>query len=206
MFSFRTGGTSPATATVGGSVDIGNDGTVEFSTAAGASREFGYTIGASGSVTVRVTNECVVTGTGNPQDFASAWTEIAIAYRPDINSTCTITTYGNGCAGVTAAGTSSVLGTNRVFSFLVTGAPVNSTVIAATGVQRLNLQLPGTCSLLTNAVVVRLIPSDGVGNATDSFTAAASATGRTYHQFFPLDFVGNNLVLTASNGVEVDCR
>ncbi len=201
VFNFR----ASTTGAVAGSIDIGDDGNVEFAATAGASREFPFTFGPSGQVVVRVTNDCRATGTGNPNDFVSAWTEIWTGFRPDLTAQCTITAYGTACGGVTANGAEVVIGSSRVLTFLVNGAFANSVVLAASGDRQLGVQLPGGCSLLCNATGVRLLQSDSLGNATDSYAIPATAVGTSWFQFLPLDLLSGNLVLTASNGLRVDC-
>lgn len=203
VFSFR------ANASIGGvtagSIDVGADGTVEYSTTASGFRELPFTFGTAGSVVVKVTNECRIAGSGNAVDFMSAWTEMWVGFRPDLTATSTFTNYGTSCGGVSATGTDVVIGSNRVLTFLVTGGFTNSVVLSATGSQQLAVPLPGGCNLLCTAESVRLLQSDNLGNATDSYVLPSIAVGTTFHQFLPLNLIGNNLVLTASNGVRVSC-
>ncbi|MBK8979916.1 MAG: hypothetical protein IPM29_28800 [Planctomycetes bacterium] len=203
MLSFRA---SPGTTgTVGATLDIGNDGTLELRTAQAGSFEFPVTMPSSGTLDVRVGNECHVTGSGNVADFQSCWTEIWAGFRPDRTASCTIASYGQGC-GPLASATEAVVGTSRVVTFLVTGAFPRDPVIAVTGSGPLNLPLPGGCSLLSTVEVAVLVTADAAGLATHTMVVPATLTGTTHHQFAPVTLQGQNLVLTTSNGIRVDCR
>ncbi|MCA8976365.1 MAG: hypothetical protein KDC98_16720 [Planctomycetes bacterium] len=190
--------------TVHAKLDIDNDGTFEFDQAQGANTSFPYTMGSSGQVTVRVVNECSVDGV-NLNTYNYAWTEIWVGFMPDITATCNITSYGQGCGGVTATGSEVVAGTSRTLTVLATGCFPNDPVIVATGSQQIRLPLLGGCELLSNAEGVALIGADGSGAASTSWVIPHSAIGTTYIQMLPITLQGNALVLAASNGVEVDC-
>lgn len=201
ILSFRQ--SAAASGSTAMSLDIGNDNSVELQSSVGVRREFPFTFGASGTLAVRVTNDCQAIGDGTPTTQYS-WTEIWIGFMPDLRATCTFTPYGTGC-GPQLAGGDVEIGNNRVITMLATGCHPNSPVLVATGTQQLNLVLPGGCSLLSNATVIALANADGTGLATASWTVPVTAVSTSFHQFLPLALIGGNLVLTASNGVRVDC-
>jgi hypothetical protein len=201
QLSFRQ--SAAATGTTGVLLDIGNDNTIELQSAAGVARDFPFTFGANGMVDVRVSNDCRATGDGTSTSHYS-WTEIWVGFMPDLSATCTFTNYGQGC-GPQAAGGEVVIGRNRIVTMLVTGCFPNMPVVAVAGTQAINLPLLGGCSLLANALDISLLAADGAGNATDSWTVPVTMVGRTYHQFLPITLQNSALVLTASNGVRVDC-
>lgn len=206
VFSYRVG--PYATSTTSGSIDVGNDGTVEASGAgASTSQEVPFTFGPSGSVDVRITNECHVTGTGNVQDFAYAWTEIWVGFRPDLNATCTISSIGQGCNGLSESASETTAGANRVLNFVLSGAAPGSVAISMFGSTQLGLALPGAagCTLLTNADVFGLVTVGATGIGVDTLVIPMTTTGRVYHQYLPLDVVGGNLVLATTNAIRVDC-
>lgn len=203
VVSYRTSAANVA-GTTGASVDIGNDGTAEFAQAAGAQWSSPVTIGPSGQLVVRVANECRSAGNGTATTVYT-WTELFVAFQPDLAANCTFTNYGQGCAGVQAAGTELVVGTTRTILVLATGCFPSSPAIVATGSQQLGLQLPGGCSLLCNAEGVALAAADAAGNASTTWTLPITVVGTTFVQFLPVVDVNGALQLRASNGVRIDC-
>lgn len=199
--SFRA--SAAATGTTGVALDIGNDGTVELQSATSVLQDFPFTFGASGAVTVRLASECRTDGDGAGNWMAS-WTEAWIGFQPDLTATCTLTSYGQGC-GPVATGSEMVMGTNRVLTMLVTGCFPNAPVIAVAGTQQLNVPLPGGCALLSNGTNISIVGADANGVATESWVVPATAVGTSWHQFVPIDLQNGLLVITASNGVRVDC-
>lgn len=192
-----------ATGTTGVVLDIGNDGVIDLQSAVGVYQDFPFTFPASGQVTVRLGNECLAAGDGTSTNFYS-WTEVWLGFMPDLSATSTFTSYGQGCGPVAQAG-EVVLGTNRVITMLVSGCYPSMPVIAVGGTQPINLPLLGGCSLLCNALDFSLLTADGNGVVTDSWTIPVTLVGRTYHQFLPITLQNNNLVISASNGVRIDC-
>ncbi|MCA8966449.1 MAG: hypothetical protein H6838_18115 [Planctomycetes bacterium] len=184
-------------------LDVDNDNVVDASGTATTNVSLPYTFGPSGSVDVRVDNECYAVGNGSSSTQYS-WTEIWVAFRPDLTATCTIQNYGTGC-GPVAAGNELVIGNQRVLTMLVTGCYPNAPVIAVTGTQQLNLQLPGGCALLSSGEAITLLTADGAGLASKSWTIPVTALGTAFHQFLPVTLQGNSLVFSASNGVRIDC-
>lgn len=193
-----------AGGTVGASVDVGNDGTVEIAQANPGEFSLPYTFGASGQVDVRVGNECHQVGNGTSTMLYS-WTEVYVGFQPDLTATCSFTNFGQGCGGVAAAGTELVVGNTRTILMLATGCFPNSPAIVASGSQQVGLQLPGGCSLLCNAEGIALVPADAAGNATATWSIPTTVVGTTYVQFLPIADVNGSLVIRTSNGVRVDC-
>ncbi len=201
VLSFRAS-TAPNGAT-SFALDVGNDNVVEAQGTSTTNVSLPYTFGPSGSVDVRVDNECYAVGNGSNTTQYS-WTEIWVAFRPDLTATCTIQNYGTGC-GPVAAGSELVIGNQRVLTMLVTGCYPNAPVIAVTGTQQFNLQLPGGCALLSSGEAITLLTADGAGLASKSWTIPVTALGTAFHQFLPVTLQGNSLVISASNGVRIDC-
>lgn len=197
--------TNPGTnGTVFATVDVDNDGSNEFAQGTGASVSIPYTIGQSGQVTVRVGNECNVSGLG-VSTYNRAYSEIWVGFMPDLTATCNITSYGQGCGGVQATGSDQVTGPTRTLMAHVTGAFPNDPVIVATGSQQISLPLLGGCSLLCNAENVSLVTANGAGAATESWTLPATTIGTTYIQMLPVTLQNGSLVLKASNGIRAHC-
>ena len=185
-------------------IDVGNDGTAEFAQSNAGTFHLPYTFGPSGQVAVRVTNECQSAGNGTANTLYT-WTEISVALQPDLTATCTISNYGQGCAGAQAAGTQLVVGNTRTIVVLATGCFPNSVAIVASGSQQVGLTLPGGCSLLCNAEGIALAISDAAGNATSTWSIPTTLVGTQYLQFLPIADVGGSLVIRATNGVKVEC-
>jgi len=186
-------------------IDIDNDGTFEVSQSAAQNFSFPYTMGASGSVDVLVSNECRSDGDGQGTNVYT-WTELYVSFQPDQTASCSFTNYGQGCAGAQLAGNEVVVGNTRNVFFLGTGCYANSPVIVAIGSQQLAIPLLSGCSLLSNADALQLITADGSGNATASWTMPVTVTGTTYVQFLPIANVGGLLAIRASNGVNLTCN
>lgn len=202
VVSFRRSAANGGTASA--AIDVGNDGTTEFAATTGQQWSTAYTFGPSGQLAVRVANECSSFGASATTTMYT-WTELSVTFQPDRTATCTITSYGQGCGGVQAAGTELVVGNTRTVVVLATGCFPNGVALVATGSQQLGLSLPGGCSLLCNAEGVAVVSSDAGGNATATWSLPTTVVGTTYVQFLPLADVNGNLVLRASNGVEVAC-
>ncbi|MCA8978228.1 MAG: hypothetical protein KDC98_26105, partial [Planctomycetes bacterium] len=185
-------------------VDLDNDGTVEYARGTTGSVAIPYTIGASGQVVVRINNECQMPGVG-VATYNRGYSEISVWFMPDQTATCNITSYGQGCGGVQAAGTEIVAGTTRNLTVLATGCFPSSPVIVATGSQQVSLPLLGGCTLLCNAEGVAIAAADATGNATKMWSIPTTVTGTTYIQMLPIALQGGALVLTASNGVQIHC-
>ncbi|MCR9245004.1 MAG: hypothetical protein NXI31_08220 [bacterium] len=200
--SFRNSGAS--TGTLGAFLDIDDDGTREFDQSAAASFSVPYTFDPTGQVVVRVGNECQATGTGTSAT-SYAWTEVWVGFRPDLTATCNVTSYGQGCGGVTAVGSESVSNNVRTLTVDGSGCYANSPVIVATGSQQLSLPLLLNCTLLSNAEGVSLTTADALGDASISWTIPATLVGNQNIQLLPISTVNGALVLSASNGVEFDC-
>ncbi|MCA8976247.1 MAG: hypothetical protein KDC98_16120 [Planctomycetes bacterium] len=200
VVSFRNNGNS----TVRAVVDVDNDGTNEVDQSVAGSISIPYTIGASGQVVVRVSNECHAKGNGT-STLQYTWTEMWVAFMPDLTATCTITSYGAGCGGVQATGTEVVTGSQRTLNVTATGCFASNPVIVATGSQRIQLPLLGGCSLLCNAEGVALASADASGSATVSWAIPATVIGTTYVQMLPIALSNGALVLKASNGVDITC-
>lgn len=203
VFQFRAN--AGTHGTVGARLDLGNDGSFEAQLAATATREFPATIPQSGVLTVRVDNECRVSGSGNPNEFLSCWTELWVGFRPDRVASCTITSYGVGC-GPSAQASDAVIGSNRVVTFLVTNAFPNEPCVAITGAHAVALPLPGGCSILSSLEVATLLSADALGIATHNLVIPAITIGTSHHQFVPVRLVGQDLVIATTNGLRVDCR
>lgn len=202
LVSWRNSGGT--TGTYGATVDIGNDGTNEVAQAAAHEFSFPYTFGASGTLAVRVANECRSNGNGTSTTVYT-WTEMWVGFMPDLTATCTITPYGQGCGGVAATGADVVTGSTRTVTVSATGCFPNSPAIVASGSQQISLPLPLGCFLLCNAEGVALISADANGDAAAAWTIPSTIIGTTYVQVLPLTVLNNALALTASNGVRIVC-
>lgn len=202
LVSFRRSAANGGTA--GASVDVGNDGSIEFASTTAAETSYPCTIGPTGQVVVRVGNECRSAGNGSATSVYT-WTELHVAFRPDLTATCTFTNYGTGCGGAQAAGTGLVVGSARTITVLATGCFPNSPVILATGSQQLGLALPTGCTLLCNAEGVAITAADASGNTASTWTVPATLVGTTFVQFLPIADVNGLLALRASNGIRIDC-
>jgi dihydropteroate synthase type 2 len=110
---------------------------------------------ASGQVVVRVGNECRSTGTGS-STWEYTWTELWVGFQPDLTASCTITSYGAGCAGAQAAGNHVVVGNT------------------------LSLPLLNGCSLPCNGETLAVTTADAAGNATANWAIPATALGTTH--------------------------
>ncbi len=193
-----TNGTTFAT------VDVDNDNTNEFAQGTTGSFVIPYTFGASGQAVVRIDNECHVPGISLSL-YNRAYSQISVWFMPNITATCNLTPYGQGCNGVSASGLDVVTGNTRTISVLATGCYANGPVIVASGSQQIMLPLPLGCALLSNAEGVSLVTADAAGNATSTWQIPATLVGTTNVQLLPLTVIGGNLVLSASNGIEIHC-
>lgn len=202
LVSFRRSAANGGTAAA--SVDVGNDGSVEFASTTAAETSYPCTIGPSGLVVVRVGNDCRSAGNGSSTSVYT-WTELHVAFRPDLTATCTFTNYGTGCGGAQAAGNELVVGATRTITVLATGCFPSSPALLATGSQQLGLSLPAGCTLLCNAEGVAIVVADAAGNATSTWSVPTTLVGTTFVQFLPIADVNGLLALRATNGIRIDC-
>ncbi len=192
-------------ATIHGEADIGNDGTAEWTANAGTQlTRIPLTIGAQPTV-VRFLLDGAATGTGNPADWVNYFADLFVGFEEDLTTTCTFTSYGQSC-GPTLSASSQVVGTEHVVTLTMQNGFAGALALTFAGDQRLNLPFGGGCTLLCNATIARVVSIDATGHAQDSFRFPYTQVGRAEFQMLPVTVQGQNLVITASNGIELDCR
>ncbi|MFO1076759.1 MAG: hypothetical protein U1E73_03430 [Planctomycetota bacterium] len=202
VVSWRT--SSGTTGVKSARVDIDDDGVPEVSQSAAQEFSFPYTIGPSGTLVVRASNECASSGNGTSSTIYT-WTEMWVGFMPDLTANCTITTYGQGCGGVAATGADAVNGSTRTLTVSATGCYPNSPALVATGSQQISLPLLLGCTLLCNAEGVAVVAADGNGDAAATWNIPATVVGTTHVQILPLTVLNGALALSASNGVRIVC-
>ncbi|MEZ5988042.1 MAG: hypothetical protein R3F30_02745 [Planctomycetota bacterium] len=194
----------PTTTSIQGWIDIGNDNSVEWNPKGTMAdrRTWKMTLGAS-PVVVKVTVQGIARGTGNALDYQDYFTDCFVGFFEDQTTTVSVTSYGAGCGGAALNGSSVLVGQEHVFTLKCTGGFANAWAISAVGNAQLGLPLPGGCSLLSNAVVLTLLKADAQGVSGEIFKSRSTKAFTSYHQYLPIDLVGNTLVLRATNGLKV---
>jgi hypothetical protein len=96
-------------ATVSGTVDIGNDNSVEFTGKANVAerKNFPMVLGST-PLEIKITLDAKVQGTGNYADYVNYFIDCFIGFTVDQTTTCTVTPYGQGCGPVLSGGSQLV--------------------------------------------------------------------------------------------------
>ena len=193
-------------AKISGTVDIGNDNSVEYVGKANVAdrKSFPMVLGSK-PLEIKVTIDGSVQGTGKYEDWVNYFVDCFIGFTEDKTTKCTLTPYGKGCGPVLQGG-SQLIGNDHVVQLKCTSGFPNGWAIHTIGTQAINLQLPGNCSLLSNAVVLTLLKSDNTGMTSESFKIRSTNVLTSYHQFLPIDVFNNQLILKASNGIKLECK
>lgn len=182
------------------SIDVGNDGKVEFHQRAGkeVNREFASTAGAHG-VEILITSDgaASVEGVGK----SSYRTSLVLRYMPLPG--CTFRSYGGTCGAVLTARTIPTPGGPILFLELK-NAPKSSPVGLVFGTRAVREKLPGTdCLLLANIVAWEPFHTNEQGEIRQVFGGPATAFF-FYAQDLILDRSTSRIL--ASNGLRGDCR
>ena len=193
-------------AKIGGTVDIGNDNSVEYTGKANVAerKTFPYVLGSK-PLEIKVTIDGSVQGTGKYDDYVNYFVDCFVGFTVDRTTKCTLTPYGKGC-GPTLQGGSQLIGNDHVVQLKCTGGFANGWALHIIGTQAIKLSLPGNCDLLSNALVLTLIKADNSGTSSESFKIRSTDRVTSYHQFLPMDVFNNQLILKASNGIKLECK
>ena len=194
------------TATVGATVDIGDNSSIEWTGTGTQSAMRSYSlpvqIPAQGLV-VRLAVQNLANGAGQTLGSSRAYVALRLRFVAASAFQCKVTPYGQGC-GPQLAGSVVTLGGQHVITLALTGGYPGSFALHAIGTQQINLNLGGGCALLSNAVFIGLEPTDANGDAVQILRLPVTTTGSSYHQYLPLAVQGGNLVLRASNGLKIE--
>ncbi|MHC4812894.1 MAG: hypothetical protein ACYTGW_07455 [Planctomycetota bacterium] len=196
------------TATVFASADVGNDSTVEWKDGdvLGGIKTANLPVAfdAKGKIVVKLSMDGTTTGAGQFV-YSSLYGRLTAKFI-DINAgKCTVTAYGSGCGGAAVAAGVLSVGNNHVLSLKMTGGYPNAFVVEAVGNQQTNLPLPGSCSLLCNAVVILIHKTDAKGEYATTHKVSKYAAVNAYHQFLPVDLQGGQLVIRTTNALRIVC-
>jgi hypothetical protein len=192
-------------ATVSGAIDVGNDGSFEWTGGAGTRGAIlPMTVGAQPTA-VRIVTDGAAAGTGSSADWVNYFADLFVRFDEDVATTCTFTGYGTSC-GPTLAGSAQTVGTEHVVTMTMRNGFAGALALAFAGDQRLALGFGGGCSLLCNATIATVVSIDATGTAQETYRLPYTTIGRAWFQMLPVTLQGQNLVITASNGVELDCR
>jgi hypothetical protein len=178
-------------------VDVGADGTVEF-TSPSPQGEVPVVVGASGTVRVRVTVENHVFGTGT---FLSTTVTSVRLLLP--STSCSITPFGSGCNGAASTGTHQLAAPSRVLFLNLTGAFPQQPVLSLFGSQNTGPTIGG-CGLLTDGAISQLLFAPPSGSITWGTAIPHDAVGTLYHQFLSIDLP--TFSVRASNGLQIVCQ
>jgi hypothetical protein len=197
-------GAADPSARIAGSIDIGNDGSPEWTGGVGAERQrFAATLGGA-PLLVRVTIDGQAAGAGG-SIFVDEFADLFLGFEEDRTSVCAFTLYGQSC-GPVLTGASTTGGGQHALALTLSGGFPNALALAIAGDARLALPLGLGCSLYTDVEVARVVSTDASGAAQDLHTIPSTALGTLYFQMLPFEVIGGQLVLRATNRVQLDCR
>ncbi len=187
-----------------GTLDVGDDGSVEWTGGVGyVGHRARVTLGNQPLV-ARVSLDGVAVGTGNSADFVDVFADCFVRFEVDQTSSCNFSIYGQSCGPVLTGAAQTANGRHVLTMSLAGGFP-NAQVLAIAGDQQLALPLGLQCFLLTNLEYAQVLSTNGAGAAQDIHSIPATATGTLYFQMLPLDVQQGQLLLRATNGVQLDC-
>lgn len=189
-------------------IDIGNNKVIEWTgkdTGGGvASVDLPAAFDNNGDLVLRITLGGSMQAVGQFV-YSSIYSRLTWKFVQPKTASCKITSYGKGCQGVSATGVVTNFPNHHLISLKVAGGFKNSHVLETVGNNTLNLPLPGGCSLLSNALVILLHKTDANGEYQHDYTVSKFQSSLSFHQYLPIEFVGNKLVIKASNGLQIQC-
>ncbi|MEE2888354.1 MAG: hypothetical protein VX951_13065 [Planctomycetota bacterium] len=151
-------------ATGNARVDVGNDSTFEFDRPLDGRRFLGnkaVTIGASGSLDVKVETAALLTSTG--MSAASYAMTFDVSFEPVQGVVASFTPYGPIC-GADVYGISWTQSGKRVARLVVDNAAPNASAFGLFGLSRIQIPLPSAiCPLLNTADIIMPTRTDAVG-------------------------------------------
>lgn len=187
-----------------GALDVGADGSVEWTGGVGyLSHRARVTLGSQPLV-ARVTLDGQAVGTGVNADFVDVFVDCFVRFEVDQTSSCNFSIYGQSCGPVLTGAAQTVNGRHVLTMSLAGGFP-NAQVLAIAGDQQLALPLGLQCLLLSNVEYAQVLSTNGAGAAQDVHSIPATSTGTLFFQMLPIDVQGGQLILRATNGVQLDC-
>lgn len=197
-------GSADAGCRMNGALDVGADGTVEWTGGVGyLGHRARVTLGSSPLV-ARVTIDGEARGTGNSADFVDVFVDCFVRFEVDQTSSCNFSIYGQSCGPVLTGAAQTINGRHVLTMSLAGGFP-NAQVLAIAGDQQLALPLGLQCFLHSNLEYAQVLSTNGAGAAQDVHSIPSTATGTLYFQMLPIDVQGGQVVLRATNGVQLDC-
>ncbi len=186
------------------SVDVGNDNKIDFAgDAAKSTREerFFPVSFAKGPIVVKVT----FTGKGvtSGRSVQAFWQRLKVNMIK--TGTCGVSSFGKACGGATLEGGMFTLGGYSILSLKMKGASPNAFFVRVIGSKRVQIPLPGGCTLYSNPDIVDLLRADSSGEYVDAFKLRADNNWKLVFQYVPFDLVASKLVLKGTNGQEASC-
>lgn len=196
-------GLADAGARAGAAVDIGDDGSNEFTQLVdGRPHEQKFRINAAaGGVSVKITTSGLVQiGSQGRTGYAL---ELAVEFVED-DPGCTFTPYGPSC-GPRLVGSDEVVGRLHSFTFEQSGAFPSSPGVLMLGLRPAQGRIPGTqCALLVDPIVIVPFSSDAMGHAILKFGVLGPISGDVYAQGVSYTLLPG-FRLETSQGLRVSC-
>jgi hypothetical protein len=197
-------GSADAGCRMNGGLDVGDDGSIEWTGGAGNLGHRARVTLGSQPLVARVTLDGQAVGTGSSADFVDVFADCFVRFEADQTSSCNFSIYGQSCGPVLTGSAQTTNGRHLLTMSLAGGFP-NAQVLAIAGDQRLALPLGLQCLLLSNVEYAQVLGTNGAGVAQDVHSIPSTATGTLFFQMLPIDVQGGQLVLRATNGVQLDC-
>ncbi len=148
-------------------VDVGNDGSVEFTRGYDGNKHLsnhGFSLDSTGVRVIKI--ESRAAGSSSSAGALSYAAVLDVSVEPIPEAVSTFVAYGSSCGPKIAP--SMVLTPGQVqVQLSLSGAPANAAAMLAIGTQKAQIQLPGNCNLLTDVLAVGSVgTTDSSGNLT----------------------------------------
>ena len=198
----KRSGLADAGARAGAAVDIGDDGSNEFTQLVdGRPHEQKFRINAAAGVSVKITTSGLAQI--GSQGRSGYMLELAVEFVED-DQGCTFTPYGPSC-GPRLVGSDDVVGRLHSFTFEQSGAFPSSPGVLMLGLRAAQGRIPGTpCALLVDPIVVVPFSSDAMGHAVLKFGVLGPISGDIYAQGVSYMLLPG-FRLETSQGLKVSC-
>ncbi|MBI5853309.1 MAG: hypothetical protein HZB39_20055 [Planctomycetes bacterium] len=183
------------------SVDIGADGSDEFSAQPGQFLAQDYFVAIDS-----IGTPILIRTSAFARSAPTSRIRTTLSLRFEPATACTATSYGPGCGPSLSFGERFV-GATKDVTFRITGAPPLALGVEAIGLVRANLPIPGTnCVLLTQPVVTLPLGIDSNGNGEITHPVPYDLPFTLDIQDVAVQSAGGSIVLITSDALEVVCR
>lgn len=197
-----------SSAKASGAVDIGNDGSVEFSAVADSQvhrKEFSVTA-PTGGLSIKLTTNAVAALTAAGSSAYSGRLSVDVTADQGGGARCQFTPYGTSCGPqLTAREVTTQNGT--VVIFTTSGGQARGFGLFLIGARKLNVQIPFTrCFLLVLPIIALPHQLDRAGGGVVNIPVPKDFAGNTENQDAIVFQGGGRIGIQSTNGITLACK